>query len=282
LTLPAETLEQAQQRLGYSFTNRALLEQALTHASVADGRVRSNERLEFLGDAVLGLIVCQRIFELHPTLLEGEMTKVKSSVVSRQACAVVAQGLRLAELLALGKGMRIHETIPTSLAAAVLESVVAAIYLDGGLEPARRLLVPLVDPLIEKAFASGHQENFKSILQQHAQQKMDESPVYVVLGQRGPDHAKHFQVCVQIGTKRFVPCWGNSKKVAEQQAALAALQELGLLAPNEQGELRLTPGSSTNGSGSAGAVAGGGLAGGGGSGGVGGGSAQNPPSAPAA
>lgn len=242
MTFSPDTLDQAQQRLGYRFANLGLLEQALTHASVAEGRVKSNERLEFLGDAVLGLIVCQRIFELYPDLLEGEMTKIKSTVVSRQSCAVIAEQLHLTPLLAIGKGMRVHETIPTSLAAAVLESLVAAVYLDGGLEPVRVLLGPMVGPLIEKAFASGHQENYKSILQQHAQQRLDHTPVYVVQGQKGPDHAKHFQVCVQIAGRRFEAAWGNSKKAAEQMAALAALQELGVVEADDQGRYRLVPG----------------------------------------
>jgi ribonuclease-3 len=241
VTFAPEVLEQAQQRLGYRFASTVVLEQALTHASVAEGRVKSNERLEFLGDAVLGLVVCQRIFELHPALLEGEMTKIKSTVVSRQACAGISEQLGLTPLLALGKGMRVHEVIPTSLAAAVLESLVAAVYIDGGLEPVRKLLTPLVDPLIARAFESGHQENFKSILQQHAQQRLDDTPTYVILGQKGPDHARHFNVCVQIGPRRFPPAWGSSKKAAEQQAALAALRELGLVAPDERGELRLIP-----------------------------------------
>jgi ribonuclease-3 len=239
MAITPETLELAQERIGYRFGDSTVLARALTHASVADARLRSNERLEFLGDAVLGLIVCQRIYELHPDLLEGEMTKIKSTVVSRQSCAQLADQLALTPLLSLGKGMRVHEVIPTSLSAAVLEAVVAAVYLDGGLEPARRLLLPLVEPLIERAFASGHQENFKSILQQHAQQHLDDTPAYVVLEQRGPDHAKHFHVCVQIAGRRFASCWGASKKQAEQQAALLALRELGVLATDEAGQTRV-------------------------------------------
>ncbi len=237
--LPDATRQLAESKIGHTFSDPRLLEQALTHASVAQARVRSNERMEFLGDAVLGLVACQRIYELYPHLLEGEMTKIKSTVVSRQCCAQITRELGLEDLLSIGKGMRVHEQLPTSLAAAVLESIIAALYLDSGLETARRFLLPRIEPLIDKAFDSGHQENFKSILQQHAQQHMEGVPAYLVLEQKGPDHAKHFHVCVQIGERRFAPCWGQSKKAAEQQAALLALHELGVTAADPDGRVRV-------------------------------------------
>lgn len=234
-----ETRDCVQRTVGYTWQNPTMLDLALTHASVAEARVQSNERLEFLGDAVLGLVVCQRIYECFPNLLEGEMTKIKSTVVSRQSCAQLTAQLGLGQHLSLGKGMRVHESLPQSLAAAVLESIVAAIYLDGGLEPARQFLLPLIEPLIQRAFESGHQENFKSILQQHAQQRLDDTPSYVVLEQKGPDHAKHFHVCVQIGERRFPSSWGPSKKQAEQQAALLALYALGVTQADETGRVRV-------------------------------------------
>lgn len=237
--LSESTRQLAEAHIGYRFKDAKLLEQALTHASVAESRVRSNERMEFLGDAVLGLIACQRIYELHPHLLEGEMTKIKSTVVSRACCAQITRELGLADLLSIGKGMRIHEQLPTSLAAAVLESVIAAMYVDGGLDVVRTFLLPRIEPLIEKAFVSGHQENFKSILQQHAQQFMSDVPSYVVMEQKGPDHAKHFHVCVQIGERRFPSSWGQSKKQAEQQAALLALYELGVTTADEAGRVHV-------------------------------------------
>ncbi len=244
---PDETRTEIEQVIGYRFRDPDLLALALTHASVAEARVRSNERLEFLGDAVLGLVVCEQVYATFPNFLEGEMTKIKSTVVSRQACAALTHQLDLGKHLAIGKGMRIHESLPQSLAAAVLESIVAAIYLDGGLEPARRFLLPLVEPLIHKAFESGHQENFKSILQQHAQQRLDDTPAYVVLEQKGPDHAKHFHVCVQIGDRRFPSSWGPSKKQAEQQAALLALYEMGVTAIDDAGKVRVVVRGKPNG-----------------------------------
>lgn len=230
-----ENLEAAQSVIGYRFNNYEVLVRALTHASIAGSRQESNERLEFLGDSVLGLICCEMIYALFPEYLEGEMTKVKSTVVSRQTCAAIARELGLEKFLLLGKGMQTQRELPQSLAAACVESIVAAIYLDGGLEPVRLFLSPLLDPIIRRAASSGHQENYKSVLQQHAQQQMGESPSYVVLDEKGPDHAKCFEVCVEIGGKRFSACWGQSKKQAEQQAALNALSELGLMDQTEDG-----------------------------------------------
>jgi len=227
--MSCENLEAVQTILGHRFADLALLTRALTHASVAGSRQDSNERLEFLGDSVLGLVCCDLIFGMYPALLEGEMTKIKSTVVSRQTCAVIARELGLHTFLLLGKGMQTHRDLPQSLAAAAVESVVAAIYLDGGIEVARTFLRPLLEPMIRRAAASGHQENFKSVLQQHAQQNYGESPVYVVLDEKGPDHAKCFELAVEIAGKRYLACWGASKKQAEQQAALNALTELGLL-----------------------------------------------------
>lgn len=255
-------LSQVEERLGYTFVDRGLLDLALTHASVADARVRSNERLEFLGDAVLGLLVCQRIYQKYPDLLEGEMTKIKSGVVSRPSCAQMAAELGLTAHLVLGKGMKTHEILPMSLGAAALEAVVAAVYIDGGLEPVRRIVLPLIEGRLEKAYDSGHHDNYKSILQQHAQQSLGGSPSYLVLAQRGPDHAKEFHICVQVGDRKFEPSWGASKKAAEQQAAYNALSSLGLMAPDAQGVVRLTngngngkhPAPAANGTGAAGAA----------------------------
>jgi ribonuclease-3 len=232
----------AEDRIGYRFANPELLERALQHASVSDRRLDSNERMEFLGDSVLGLVACEMIYEMYPQLLEGEMTKIKSTVVSRATCAAMSKKLGLEGMLSLGKGMRTQQTLPQSLAAAVLEAVVAAVYLDGGIDAARQMLVPLLRPLIERAWASGHQENFKSVLQQHAQQHLEDTPVYVVLDEKGPDHSKCFEVCVEIGARRFRSCWGASKKQAEQQAALNALHELGVAVEDGEGSVRVVRG----------------------------------------
>ena len=232
-------IESAERAIGYKFQHTSLLIKALTHASVTDARIDSNERLEFLGDSVLGLVTSERIFTLFPDLLEGEMTKIKSTAVSRRTCADIADAIGLLDLLLLGKGMRGGAPLPRSLSAAALEAVIAAIYLDGGLDAARTFLAPHLDPCIQKAARLGHQENFKSVLQQHAQQQLGSTPHYRVIDEQGPDHAKSFKIAVEIDGHRYPPQWGQSKKRAEQLAALEALREIGLIERTKDGEIRL-------------------------------------------
>lgn len=231
--------EQAAQILGYSFKDESYLREALTHASIAGHRLQSNERMEFLGDAILGYVVCEYLFRHFPELLEGELTKIKSAVVSRRSCALISEKLNLAQMLNLGKGMSSKPNLPPSVCAAVLEAIIAAIYLDGGIEPASAFILEHMKPFIEEAAGSTHQQNFKSVLQQHAQKHMPANPSYVLLDEKGPDHSKCFEVCVEIEGRRFSSSWGKSKKEAEQQAALMALQELELAVVDEKGRVTL-------------------------------------------
>jgi ribonuclease-3 len=233
-----ELIEQAQSILGHRFADPGLLVLSLTHASVAGTRLESNERLEFLGDAVLGLVACERIYGLYPDLLEGEMTKIKSVAVSRRICAKIAQGIGLETLMRLGKGIRDEAgEMPHSLAAAALESAIGAVYLDGGLEAVRRWIGPLLEPYIRAAAESGHQQNFKSVLQQHVQRTHQTTPEYTIVSQSGPDHAKTFTVAVQIGAQQFEAARGPSKKQAEQRAALNALSALDLVRRDDEGSI---------------------------------------------
>lgn len=233
----SELRQQVESIVGHTFANTALIEEALTHASVAEHRLNSNERMEFLGDSILGAVTCEYLFHHYPDYLEGELTKIKSAVVSRRVCAEIAEKLGLPELLRLGKGMSSREKLPSSLAAAVYESVVAAIYLDGGFEPVRRFILEHLEPVIELTAASTHQQNFKSVLQQHAQKCLDELPSYALLDEKGPDHSKCFLVCAEISGRRFPAAWGSNKKEAEQQAALLALRELGVVETDEDGQI---------------------------------------------
>lgn len=219
--------------LGYSFKNRDLLKEALTHASIADNRRLSNERLEFLGDSVLGLVVCHRLYEIFPDYLEGDLTKLKSAVVSRNTCAAVANAIGLTDLLFVGKGMAGRQGRPSSLAAGAFESVIAAIYLDGGFDAARAFILRYMEDYISQFAATTHQQNFKSLLQQHAQQSLSATPMYELLDEKGPDHSKCFEVRVVIGARAFGSAWGPAKKQAEQRAAQIALEELGVLARQE-------------------------------------------------
>jgi len=221
-------IDQAAEILGYRFKDPAILLEALTHASCADSRLNSNERMEFLGDAILGFVVCEYLYLKFPELLEGEMTKIKSAVVSRRVCAKISQQIELEQMLNLGKGMSGRPGLPSSVAAAVFESIIAGIYLDGGIRAARTFIVRMMKPHIHEAAESAHQQNFKSVLQQIAQRHLPTNPSYKLVDEKGPDHAKVFEVCAQIGGHCFGSAWANSKKQAEQLAALNALCELGI------------------------------------------------------
>src|SRR6059058_3009019 len=135
-------LDECQEAIGYRFKRPELLRAALTHTSGANTRAASNERLEFLGDSVLGLVTCEQLFLRFPDYEEGDLTKIKSVVVSRRTCARISKSLNLGDFLFLGKGMHFHHTtVPPNLLADVFESLVAAVYLDGGLEPAKTFIL---------------------------------------------------------------------------------------------------------------------------------------------
>jgi ribonuclease-3 len=219
-------LAECQERIGHRFHDRELLVAALTHASGADHRLASNERLEFLGDAILGAIVCKQLFQQFPRHLEGDLTKIKSVVVSRQTCAKVSDALGLNEFLILGKGMASSATLPASLLADVFESLVAAIYLDEGDGAAAEFVLRHLGPEIELAAKGESGGNYKSLLQQLVQRELGTTPTYALLDEKGPDHSKCFQVSAEICSKKYAPAWGRNKKEAEQRAARNALAEL--------------------------------------------------------
>lgn len=222
----AELLSECEAALEYQFHDRQLLQRCLTHASIAKTRLASNERLEFLGDAILGAVVCEILYHRFPEKAEGDLTRIKSSVVSRNTCAKVCRKLGLDQFLLLGKGLATYDSVPQSIMAAVAESLIAGVYLDGGMEAARRLIERLMLPEIELAARSSHGRNYKSVLQQLAQKTFGETPVYRLLDEKGPDHSKCFNVSAVIGTRAFPAAWGASKKEAEQNAAQKALLEI--------------------------------------------------------
>jgi len=219
-------LETCQRRIGYEFADINMLQAALTHASGAEHRLASNERLEFLGDAILGAVVCEILFRQYPDYLEGDMTKIKSIVVSRQTCAKISEALGMQEFLILGRGMITHPTVPPSLLADVFESLVAAIYMDGGDAPAREFVEKYIGPEIELAAGGELGGNYKSLLQQMAQREYGTTPTYQLLDEKGPDHSKCFKIAARVGGNRFQAAWGRNKKEAEQRAARNALSEL--------------------------------------------------------
>ena len=218
----AEILEECQNAIGYRFRQPELLRSALTHTSGADTRQASNERLEFLGDAVLGLVTCEQLFMLFPSYQEGDLTKVKSAVVSRRTCARISKLLNLGDYLFLGKGMNVYSAVPPNLLADVFESLVAAIYLDGGLDEAKRFILKYLDPEIEQVAEEAHAGNFKSLLQQVAQRDFNATPQYHLLDEKGPEHSKCFKIAALIGRFHYPAAWGRNKKEAEQKAAMNA------------------------------------------------------------
>ncbi|MBV8382438.1 MAG: ribonuclease III [Planctomycetaceae bacterium] len=222
----ADQLEHCQDVLNYTFRNPTYLREALTHASGANHRLVSNERLEFLGDAILGAIVCELLFRKFPEYLEGDLTRIKSAVVSRRTCAKISQELGFDEFLVLGKGMGSQDAPPCSVMADVFESLIGAIYLDGGMEAAKRFIVRHIEAEIDATVGGHGGVNYKSNFQQVAQRQFGETPTYLLLDEKGPDHSKCFKVAAQIGQQRYAPAWGRNKKDAEQRAAMNALSQL--------------------------------------------------------
>ena len=226
ISVPADRLTACEERIDYTFRSKSLLTAAITHASGANHRLQSSERLEFLGDAILGAVVCERLYHEFPDLLEGDLTKIKSAVVSRQTCARISRELGLEEFLILGKGMASTGSVPASLLADVFESLVAAIYLDGGDDAARRFIRHHMDSEIERAASGEAESNYKSLLQQLAQRELGGTPTYHLLDEKGPDHSKCFKVAAQVGTHTYQAAWGRNKKEAEQRAARNAISQL--------------------------------------------------------
>jgi ribonuclease-3 len=229
-----DVLHQIEQILGHEFSNGVLLAKAFTHSSAVDNRLDSNERLEFLGDAILSTVICQKLFEEYSHYAEGELTKMKSMLVSRGTCAKVACELSLPKYLTVGKGMISSKALPTSLAAGLLEAVIAAIYIDSGFDAACTFILRHFAELIDQVDSEEAHGNYKSLLQQHAQEQFSMAPNYVLLDEKGPDHNKCFESEVVIDQRHFPSAWGQNKKEAEQKAAYNALIELGVLSKSTE------------------------------------------------
>ena len=214
--------------LGIRFRNEELRETALTHRSYAfeHGVETTNERLEFLGDSVLGLVVTDMAFESFPGMPEGELAKLRAAIVNAQALAEVARSLELGSLVRLGKGEeQSGGRDKASILADALEAVFGAVYLDLGLDETRRLLERLFRPLME-AYARGEGDrDYKTILQELASRDLRTMPEYQ-LEERGPDHEKEFTATVFLGGEALGVGVGRSKKEAEQRAAREAFDHI--------------------------------------------------------
>lgn len=211
--------------IGYQFKQKGLLRQALTHSSFANEKhmkkLSDNERLEFLGDAVLEVVSSEFLFRNYPNLPEGDLTKLRASIVCEPTLAMCTREIKLGKFLYLGKGEnQTGGRERKSILSDALESVIGAIYLDGGFEPARAFVQRFILTDIE------HKKLFydsKTILQEVVQGNYDEPLHYVLLAEEGPDHDKSFRVAAQIGDKRIGEGSGHTKKAAEQEAAYQAL-----------------------------------------------------------
>ncbi len=220
-----------QQTLGVSFNDLALLEQALVHSSYInenpDFAPVSNERLEFLGDAVLGLVVAEKLYQdfLHSD--EGEMTRLRAALVSRDTLAHLARAISLGDYLYLGRGEEVSggRRKPANLAGA-LEAVIAAVFLAQGPATTRDFIIRLLDTELQKVVSQGAGVDYKSQLQEVIQAREQQTPAYHVVEATGPDHDKRFTVEVRLGDTVLGRGSGTSKKVAETEAARSALEQL--------------------------------------------------------
>lgn len=230
-----ETLGPLQERIGYQFQDLGLLEHALTHRSRAhedaSGGVIDNESLEFLGDAVLGFVVADMLFQRFPTHSEGYKSKIKASIVSTVSLARLAAGIDLGQFLLLGRGEeKTGGRAKYAILADCFEALIAAVYLDGGVEPAREFIVSIFGPLIssggDQVAEASFTDDWKSALQEWLQAHDRPLPVYTVAAVDGPDHRRRFDVEVSVDGEPIGRAQGRSKKDGEQQAAKQALNKM--------------------------------------------------------
>ena len=217
-----------EEKLGYTFQSPELLENALTHSSCANesrGKLQSNERLEFLGDSILGMVVADHLYRNHPDLPEGELTRTRSALVCEESLVEVAQALGLGEYLKLGKGEEAgggrHRP---SIQADAVEAVLAAVYLDGGIGSARKLIQKFI---LDREAEKSASRDYKTALQELVQRESGQVLQYRLTGEEGPDHDKRFFVEVELNGSAVGSGTGRSKKEAEQMAAKAAIEALG-------------------------------------------------------
>ena len=224
-------MEALEEKLGYRFTNRAFLENALTHSSYANehraGGLRSNERLEFLGDSVLGFVTAEFLFTRHPESPEGDLTRIRAALVCEQSLYEVAQRLGLGQYLKLGRGEEAGGGRErTSILADAVEAVFAAVYLDGGIEAASALIHRCLLDAEKEEVVEERRRDYKTELQELVQRRSNQTLQYELVSASGPDHAKVFTSRVLLNGQPIGKGQGHSKKEAEQAAAHAGLTTL--------------------------------------------------------
>ena len=222
-------LKDLETAIGYRFENISLLQRALAHSSYANERwhdsLMSNERLEFLGDSILGMLVADYLYRTFPNRPEGELTRMRADMVCEKTLAEVACSLNLGDHLLLGKGEEQGGGRGRhSILADAVESVIAACYLDGGMDAAKCFVQRFI--LINVPVDRPHNMDYKTVLQEKIQQKKNQALSYILVGESGPDHDKHFAVELRLNDQVVGTGSGSSKKRAEQDAAHAALELL--------------------------------------------------------
>ena len=224
-------MESLEKKLGHTFRNKALLSEALNHSSYANEHrgqgLESNERLEFLGDSVLGFVTAEFLFLRHPDLPEGDLTRIRAALVCEESLHEVAQGLGLGDHLKLGRGEEAGGgRTRASILADATEAVFAAVYLDGGIEAASALIHRVLLDCQREEVVEEKRKDYKTALQELVQRQPDQELVYRMAGESGPDHNKTFLAEVLLNGAVVGAGEGHSKKEAEQSAARAALEKL--------------------------------------------------------
>lgn len=224
-------MEQLEKNLKYTFKNKELLKNALAHSSYANekkGQIPSNERLEFLGDSVLSIIVSEYIYKNFPNLPEGQLTRIRASLVCEKSLCGFSKKLGVGDYILLGKGERANGGAERpSILADAFEAILAAIYLDGGIEPAKKHVLRFVQSELSH-LENDNFKDYKTELQEIIQRNPEEKLTYVLTGETGPDHDKCFTVEVHLNSNVIGEGSGHSKKNAEQAAAKKALELMGI------------------------------------------------------
>ena len=221
-------LEKIEKEIGYEFKNKQLLETALTHTSYAyENKKQSNEKLEFLGDSILEFVSSEYIYHNYPKLKEGEMTKVRASVVCEDSLQKIAKMHNFSDFLYLGKSERTSQKeVRPAIMADSIEAVIAAIFLDGGLEETKKFILNNLAKPIENATKNIGQKDYKTVLQEVLQKNGNVDIEYVIVDEKGPDHEKVFTAEVKFNNKILATGEGKSKKQAEMEAAQKALENI--------------------------------------------------------
>lgn len=224
------SLSDLQRCMGYSFRNKKQLVLAITHSSYAnerkDKKLLSNERLEFLGDSVLNLLISEQLYKKYPGFSEGELTKARSAIVCERSLILCANKIELSAFILLGKGEELSggRQRPSILADS-FEAVLGAVYLDGGIDNARQFVLRVMGNIIDGAIGDNRDKDYKTRLQEMVQRHSDGKIVYELLDEFGPDHDKTFVTQVIIGGEAMGQGQGKTKKESEQRAAFMALEK---------------------------------------------------------